>query len=217
MLSTVELAVISGFYPRPTQRLLPIINRSIPYPQEDIYACLKSLESRGIVDIVSIGGTTVFTLNVSCGEAYEGYVFYVRRMKEMFSARYPDTYEKFMKNIKRSCIDIYDAVLIGCSETLSGHMENGTSEPQTTARFHAYAILTRSQKDDDRTSEFIGCDGKQQRIDVKSSIAWREYTQEEFRAIKRTEPETFNKLIAHSFPVYGLKNYFEILYLEIGV
>jgi hypothetical protein len=199
MLSDAELNIIAGFFPLPSQRLLPVIQRQVSCPQEEIYSTLKSLAARGIVDIIGIGVTTVFSLRLETDEAVDGYQFYVRLRRgrfEKLSGEQATSLANFARqaseNVVLLCRDPANGSAKRCGQAnllgIAGTKNPGTgiAEPDTSFQNDA-------------------------------AIVYKRITSDEFRSMKIADAETFRGILNFAFPLKGVRAYFALLYREIGV
>jgi Fe2+ or Zn2+ uptake regulation protein len=236
MLSDVELNALAGFFPRPHQRLLPVISRQVSYQQEEIYAALRALADRRIVDIVWTGGNTVYSLNTGSDEAADGYHFYVKLRAGQFRERYPAIAGKVDGAIAGEA----DGAMAGADAgivLLCGNHARGVAEDGDPLVLVAIRDSGRSEKSSDTepagggvalSALPVGGDGVRgggsgrnaESADgepVGESINNIAITREEFRNMKISDAERFREIVNHCIPLKGTMLYFGLLYREIGV
>ena len=204
MLSDIELNILGGFFPRPNQRLLSVIQRQISYPSEEVYTTLKKLEQRKIIDIMGIGGTTVFTLHLDTDEAQDGYQFYVKIRQSEYRARYEHIVKQVDDYIKSVNCDI---VLLG------GSYAQGIADQNDPV--YILGIVERDVSENRHLTE--GKDPITSEESDKINIEYKEKYIADFKDMKISDAEYFREIVNFYFPLVGIKFYYEFLYLHIGV
>jgi hypothetical protein len=214
MLSDLELNVIAGFFPRPHQCLLPVIQRRINYGAQDIFSALTSLAERKIVEVVWLGGATGYSLMLDRDEAESGYRFYVKLRMAELKRRYGNAAASLESWADGTECDIV--------------LAHGSYAKGTTARGDAAGAVAiidlkgmmswsnpAESKKQNETEQ-----GMTQGIGRKSAVCRIEpliFTREELADLKKTDLDLFRDIVNFDFPVKGTGLYYELLYLKTGI
>ena len=211
MLSDIELNILRGFFPRPRQRLLPVIQRGISYPVHEVYPALKTLQERGVVEEVWIRSGTAYTLLPEKEEAAEGYLFYAKLRLHEFEKRYGAAAER-VENFLRDSENAQESdILLVCGSYARGNAEE--EDPVTIVRIAVLADQTGQDEPGD-TEDVQNAPEESASLDgIKIVVMWTK----ELKEMKKSDPETFRDIVNHCFPVKGAKLFYNLVYLAIGV